>query len=461
MPASFNTLPPEISTQIIRNVEKSGWLLDLALCCRSLYHLTLPRLYTDVKLILKDFRTGDPYLIPLTTHMLKKPGLASQVRGLAIEQCRRNDYLSSENSQSPRLDETVRDVVSRSSLSQVRQEGWIEALERGDKGSYVALLLSSLPNLQCLNLVGPTLPIYRFKELLQSAARSESFFYTQPAFSSLRVIVHESKGDTFMTSPDLLFSYLQLPSLRECYGHQIDSFNHKAHEGLATLKPATISLVHLEIRDGRLSVTDLTNVLRAHKNLKMFVYEVNATSHCPHSTPGLRGALTWTQNTLENLWLDLCEVSGSDYFGQNFSPMSTLSGFKVLKNLWVGMHVFFGVEDGVTILVGVDGRRYAPDLASLMPASIETLYFSHTKHRVKRLTRALEKLLLAKESHTPKLRIIAFEADLTGSDNTLDYSRLGFLAKESGVEVAKIDCTGKERGRRKDRSLNVSSISES
>lgn len=387
MPASFITLPTEVSLLIIRNVEKSGWLLDLALCCRSLYYLTLPCLYTDVKLHFEGFNTGFLSLKPFTTHMLKNPVLASHVRGLAIEEqwCKRH-YLSAE----PRLDESVREVISRSSISQLRQEKWIEALERGDNGSFVALLLSSLPNIQHLSLVGLPWPIYPVEELFKSAAKSQSFLYTRPAFSSLRVLRFESKGYSW-TSLSLLSSFLQIPSLREFYGDQIyieQLYDDKANRGLATLESATISLDHLEIREGSLSATELPNLLRASRNLKTIVYEVELISSCAYSTPEIREALNWNQNNLENLWLDLFDGSEHVPYSQHLSPMSTLSSFTVLKNLCVGMHVFFGDE--------FRDRTYSPDLASLMPASIETLCFSRTKRRVNRLTSALEKLLQAK-----------------------------------------------------------------
>lgn len=448
MPASFISLPTEVLLLIIRNVENSGWLLNLALCCRSLYYLTLPCLYTDVKLLFSGFTTGFLSLKPFTTHMLKNPVLASHVRGIAIEeQSSRRIYPSSE----PRLDETVRELISRSSISQMRQEKWIEALEGGDNGSFVALLLSSLPNIQRLSLVG--LPwLYPVEELFKSAAKSESFLYTRPAFSSLRVLRFESMGYSW-TSLSLLSSFLQLPSLREFYGEQIyieQLYDDKANRSLAALKSATISLDHLEIREGSLSATELPNLLRASRSLKTIVYEVDLLSNCAYRTPEIREALTWNQNSLENLWLDLFdEYSPSS---QDISPMSTLSSFTMLKNLCVGMHVFFGDE--------FHGWTYSPDLPSLMPASIETLYFSRTKCRVNKLTSALEKLLQAKESHTPKLRMIAFEADMTGDDSAFDYSRLDFLAQETGVEIARFDCTGKERRRETDSTSSVRSISD-
>ena len=221
----------------------------------------------------------------------------------------------------------------------------------------------------------------------------------------------------------------------------------------APLESATTSLDHLEIREGSLEMTELTNVLRASKKLKTIVYEADWSSYITYSTPDIRQALTWSQDILENFWLDLWD--GQEFYplDGHLTPMGSLSTFTVLKNLWVGMHVFFGTE--------LRDRRYAPDLASLLPTSIETLYFSHPEPRLNRFTSTLEKLLQTKESHTPKLRMIAFEAEITRDEQNFDYSRLDFLAKASGVEIAKINHTMKRRSREKDRTLNVSSLFDS
>ena len=232
-------------------------------------------------------------------------------------------------------------------------------------------------------------------------------------------------------APPTCLSHVQI------YSEQLH--DDKVNRGLLTLKSATILLDHLEIREGSLSVTELPNLLRASKNLKTIVYEVELISGCAYSTPEIREALTWNQNNLENLWLDLFEGLECFLYSQDLSIMSSLSSFTVLKTLRVGMHVLFGDE--------FHSRTYSPDLASLMPASIEMLYFSRTKRRLNELTSALEKLLQAKESRTPKLRMIAFEADMTGDDCAFDYSRSEFLAQESGVQIAKLDCTGKDRRR--------------
>ena len=444
------TLPPELWIQVISNVGKSGWLLNLALCCRSFYHLTLPFLYSDVKLLRDTYETGFPHLKPFTIHILKNPKLASHVRSFAMDQCW--VYHLSSDWESHGVDENVQGVLSRSNLSHEEQEQWIRSLERNVEDAYLTLLLSSLPNLERLDLMLPGLYADRFEKLIQNAAKTKNVFHTHSAFSQLRVVINNCIDHIYGSSPTLLSGYLQLPSVREFYGQNVGSYDDEAHTGLATLESASHPLVHLELRESRLNATDLTNLLRACKNIKTFVYELGwGHINWPmYSTPELGKALSWIDTSLENLGLD---YEGECYFSSDddLSPIGTLSNFKRLKNLRAGTYVFFGEESFAWAETG--GEQRTLNLASLMPASIETLYFSHTEGMVHALTRSLEKLLQAKESCTPKLRRITFEADITGEDCAFDYSRLDFLAKEVGVDVTKIDSKENKRCRRKDGSL--------
>ena len=171
----------------------------------------------------------------------------------------------------------------------------------------------------------------------------------------------------------------------------------------------------------------------------------------------LGAALSWTEDRLENLWLDY-EGGNATFSHADLSPLSTLSSFKVLKNLRMAMYLFLGIDGDGTTWFGLDGQGPAPNLASLMPSSIETLYFSKSEGRIEVLISALEKLLQAKDSCTPQLRRIASEADVIGKDDAFDYSRLGVLVEEAGVEIAKVDGKGVERGQRKNWSLTVSTL---
>ena len=394
-------------------------------------------------------------------HVLRNPGLTSLVRGFALHQCwGHEDPLS----KSQGIDDAIQEVVSRSRLPEKEQQKWTGSLENGDQDAYVALLLlSSMPNLERLDLVLPATLDKCCKTVVNSAAmkRNENIFQPQPAFSSLRELINHCSSGFLYTSPRMLSRYLRLPSLREFSGHNISSCHEeKASDDLATLEPATVPLVHLELRASRLNMIDMTNILRAFKHLKTFVYEVGwgNVTYSSRSTPNLGEALSWTEKSLENLWLN-CKNSEDCWCSDgHVAPVRTLSSFKVLKNLRVNMYIFLGIEGFGISSVGPD-QGNTPDLVSILPASIETLYFSHTECNMKLLTSALEKLLQAKESCTPKLRTIAFEADITEMDDAFDYSRLYLLAGEGGVDIANIDTNREERGRGKDASLTASILS--
>ncbi len=107
MPASFKTLPSEILLLIISNIEKSGWLLDLALCCRSLHRSTLPYLYSHIKLLFRDHGNKTGGLKSFTVQILKHPELAALVHGFTMDQSWQDAY-SSEGTESPGIDEAVR-----------------------------------------------------------------------------------------------------------------------------------------------------------------------------------------------------------------------------------------------------------------------------------------------------------------------------------------------------------------
>lgn len=247
------------------------------------------------------------------------------------------------------------------------------------------------------------------------------------------MVVNDCNDALIGTLLESLSNYLQLPSLREFHGQKIGSLQEGADKRLARLEPVTISLVHLETRESQLNATDLTIVLRASKNLKTLSYELSQFRYTRgnYSIPELSAALCWTEGRLENLWLDY-EGGNAMFSHADLSPLSSLSSFKVPKNLRVPMYLFSGIDGVGTTWFGPDGQGPAPDLTSLMPSSIETLYFSKTEGRIKVLTSVLQKLLQAKDSCTPQLQRIAFEADVTGKDDAFDYSCLDVPDKEAG-----------------------------
>lgn len=90
------------------NIEKSGWLLDIALACRSLHELTVPYLYFDVKLTYHGYESRFPYLRPFSIHVIKNPRLASHVRSFTLGECWGSSCDPSEPEDTDSVDDAVR-----------------------------------------------------------------------------------------------------------------------------------------------------------------------------------------------------------------------------------------------------------------------------------------------------------------------------------------------------------------
>lgn len=186
--------------------------------------------------------------------------------------------------------------------------------------------------------------------------------------------------------------------------------------------------------------------------MRTFVYELGwgNISDCKYSTSGLRQAIAQVDHSLQNLWLDY--IPGPAYFERidDYVPIDSLATFSCLKNIKIGMYVLFGLEAGYKD-TGLKNTEFETeehddiiDLARILPKSIETIYISHTNDRIRRLTRALELLLQQKESATPNLKRVAFEAYITGNSEEFDFERLDGLSEQARVRVDRIDGTALE-----------------
>ena len=430
MPASLNVLPGELLTQIVANIQKCGWLLDLALCCRSFYDLVVPYLYSHVKLIAHPITAGCPALEKFAIQVLRNLTLASYVQDFTL------DYKWSSCSESIQDYDSIRFDSIRETLCRTNRFEEADVVE--NKVALLAVLLPSLKNIERLDLWVPDEGRVCYREMFRKVIGKEKPFDVQPAFPLLKVMVNNFlSAKRYCMSPSLMCHNFQLPSLREFYRQGIGSSSSSADFGLYFLKPAISSLTHLEIRRSRLCRDDLYNMLRAFKGLRTFVYRVGLEDldYISFSIPRLREALEWVKHSLENLWIDNTEtfIMDVDYL----PPSTSLASLKVLKNIRVGMYIFFG---DVSFMHESDIANGAGiNLARLLPQSLETIYISHTRARLGVLVEALEDWLQQKESSTPKLWRIAFEVDLTEDRESIDLSLLESLAKEASVSVVKLD----------------------
>lgn len=76
----------------------------------------------------------------------------------------------------------------------------MEWLEENDEDAYVALLLSSLPNLERLDLVASPRTSKCFETSVQKVVKMERVFHTHQVFASLRAVVNDCNDALIGTS---------------------------------------------------------------------------------------------------------------------------------------------------------------------------------------------------------------------------------------------------------------------
>ncbi|KAL8680453.1 MAG: hypothetical protein Q9186_003351 [Xanthomendoza sp. 1 TL-2023] len=459
----LSSLPPEIVIQIVKNISYIGHLLDLALCCRALHDLVRPALYTHLAL-----ERGDDFykhLRLLTYRILTDASLASQVRSITLDE--EWDINSGEDSEvsisdqdfMPMAENYLKDWEGHDRMR------WTEQLEQNNEDAMLALLFHAVPFLEVMHIVLTPYCADTFTKVLQTAvAKDISSDASIQRFQNLHVVINNCDDDKYGTDTDLLCYYLQLPSIREIYVQNVGSYNIEEYADYREIKDSPLTSLecgtcptvrHLELRDSKLNTMDVKATLAACSNLKTFIYDLGwgNISYCDYSLVALRDALAANEATLENLWID--HWGEESYWVDDIddlTPMSSLKEFKKLKNLKVGMYVFFGAREN---LGGEGGHTEQtinvlelPDLASILPESLETLYFAGTQGRLDTLTTALWRLLTAKKNYMPNLKEIAFETACETSRPMPGSStwKMQNLGTEVGVGVRVIESGWKEGG---------------
>ncbi|KAL8912151.1 MAG: hypothetical protein Q9171_002785 [Xanthocarpia ochracea] len=457
MAASLTTLPPETLRQIIRNIPKNSHLLDLALCCRPLYGSVLPELYTHLSLteVYSNTRFWSKLRL-LTSRILSDPILASHVRSIIFEKEWNCDWLpygdDGDGDEDENNDDNDNDRDGRNEQSdtaghlETGNEESIDAKAAGDdmsdllhllqpmsasdrdellkghnKDALMALLVQAVPNLKIMSLVIPPGQATILTKVIERAASDRTDPQARPSiktFSRLQVVIssRHTRGPSMNT--DLLYHYIRLPAIRQICMQCVDSpdSTKKQQFPLATLEHGSCPTVeHLELRENNINnAKDLKGMLAACSNLRTFVFEFQyQEDDIPKElTEQLRESLSAKTETLENLWLD---YEGDETYSQScmdgLAASLSLTGFRKLKNLKVGMHVFFGNwwdRTDEPVHATRDAMVELPDLGKILPESLETLYILNTHLRVKVLVKALHNLLSVKQICLPNLREIAF-----------------------------------------------------
>lgn len=299
------------------------------------------------------------------------------------------------------------------------------------------ILLLCMPNLNCLDLEMPSngwrtgfldRAIQRdMTHNAVSSSRSASFLshlrqvcfgYSSPAL----------RGESWV-GPFIL------PSVETVYLHHLCGLG----PSLSLLRPQSLNITHLELRDCRIPAPSLTRLLSGPKALKTFIYVVGevqtrAEHYMPISYKSLRIAMEKQKHSLEEIWLDYPhDYHWDNSTSQMTAPMGSLSSFTKLKHLRIaGTYIF-----GFVWTSDVDESR----LIRALPEQIESVCLCHADEDDETLT-GLSFVLEGKKTggRFPQLREIKLEAAQAWyAANHRSLNTVLNSAKENGIDVKLVD----------------------
>lgn len=470
-------LPREILDSIINYVGYRGSrrsLANLAECSRLLHSVTIGSLYDHVEFTFSMGTVGSG-IVPLryfTRSVLAKPQLARLVRSFRLGGWNCEDNVKDPKSIS--VDEAFKVAITNLSRSKEQERDLLKAAgQKQNDDLLLALLLPALANLENLDLVIPSGTKYPEIALRQAVTANQGM--NNNSSIELKCGMKPMLGELSQVNIaqwdiDHLRFYLQLPSVRKFIGVSLrrsDDIN-MAGRNLGSLKSNISSLQHLYLEHCNIDPVDLSSIFRACKNLITFSYGYGGgLSYGTFSLKEVQSALILVESTLKNLSLthDMAYFEGQDDIG----PISCMTGFKVLKNLKITMAFLFGDTDGdedtyadseafpggrSPSAEAEDGERVLdpPNLAHILPTSLETLHLDHCEHcdspEAGRLVALLSELLTDKANRPdtlPNLRRISlggYFAWLAEQKIYFELDALNTLANAAGVTLIQLD-TGK------------------
>lgn len=337
---SMPRLPPELVDRIA-SLSSSDSLCSFARCSRQSWALAIPFLYEHVVLYVDEISAE--HLRPVALLLLTRPEVARHVRALTLP-----DGFSAYNGAhgfsmfdgraltTPELDSPFALAIRAYNLPEDEEAQWIRDADSPDSDDAIlAFLIPALPNLRRLDTEDDEHSLY----LPKSFKRATTGVEAQPhATLRLTDVLYRSgqerHGRMFECMAPLLSP---LPSLRRLFAHRYGSDYLDPSRRLAALPVHSSQLVHIELKDCRLSDADISHVLRVPVALETFIYEIGCghLSFCDLSITGLRSALDSQRMTLKDLWLDHFDDGAlfMSYMYRDDMHMASLADFRALTRI--------------------------------------------------------------------------------------------------------------------------------
>lgn len=387
----LSTLPAELLLSIASYLGSHMDTLRLASCCRALYRLLLPKVFTSLDLI--EYCNG--HLSHLVHTLALKPALAQEVRTFRVSHGWRP-------TSGVRYEQEVILPVLKSTLgSDDNLSTWKWELQnRGNNDAWTVLLLALLPNLEDL-----VLQVHEFSnhtlEWMARIAEKES-----SSLSKLRhFTVVCSDIDGGLSSSHFL-PILRLPSLRSFCGHMIcdggssdEEYTEDQTFDAASYVPDNVqysNITHIHLKSS-CSRRGFANLIGAPKSLESFIFEHSDNPNYPDDewmyASRYYPPLQRHRETLQTLTL-IDETNNYDYVG-------SFAGFSALKELRLQIsHVLDWNRGDWSDLNETSRNRFS----DVLPLSLESLILDglETEH-IAGLAEAFKDLLLGGKDRCPNL----------------------------------------------------------
>ncbi|KAH7378168.1 hypothetical protein BKA64DRAFT_688076 [Cadophora sp. MPI-SDFR-AT-0126] len=445
MATSLEALSEELLVRIVTLTERSS-LHSLALTSRTLNRLVIPALYAAIDLKGGAADEGNKFLVPLTYHLLKNPDLASMVHSFSIRDvfsCEQDDLIPLDEgadteyrkgwpADQDELDILLQKVVPDLEDAAEEQERLLKVLKgASDEGLIIATLISKLPNLQKLDIVGTMMSVEKgLLRFIQRVAKREPPFDKKPVLTKLKEVLISGWDEKYPNSPDMIGAYMELPSIRRIHGFQLgNNDQEEVTESLGALGIATSPVEELELRQTQLYAADLDRILKSCRNLKTFIYEVgHSWAWYTLRTSDIRNSMKAVEKTLENLVFDHSEYVGDAAEDHDELNAVSLAKFEKLRYLKISAMFLGGFKQDVKF-----------DLRRTFPATLEELYVTYIGDPVycpKWVPAALQEVFERKETVLPALRKFTLQGAFLNNADRLDAIKpLVQTAKGKGLEV--------------------------
>ncbi|ROV98126.1 hypothetical protein VPNG_08568 [Cytospora leucostoma] len=456
--ASIVDLPPELLDRVCELIPSQATLAQLVRCSHQFYDVAAPHLYQSIELSRTRSKDEFRHLEVITALLLRKPELGRSVRHLALREGSRRSVEKNEKPLLPEIEQAVRDLAAQTGRLldppstgsedqaqsedtvpdevEVEVEDWPEDDAMSDVGSnwsttdgsdseedpddviptdatdalslarssqyfrdaiLLALFIPCLTKLTSmdLDLLDPTR--LRFVQaLLRSAVGTEQLF------SHVKTVCLGSSMPELRL--DLWRDLFTLPSISSIYLHRIIAVRQQTMWGRgpsaeplppnAALRPRSLDITHLELRDCRISPWELRRMLAVPKALKTFIYDMGEEINDVEppvtiSYRSVREALELQKDSLEQIWIDYPHDYLFDEWGGSgiaTRPMGSFDKFKKLKRFRIASTYLFGFTEDTDI------HR----LVESLPENLEELHLTHGDED-EELTAGLQKLIEARQ----------------------------------------------------------------